>query len=592
MALDRLRDWYWMGEKPENFEGVYEYIQKHYAEHQEESASRISDFNILRLSQVPWIDVRKHGAKADGSTDDTKAIQAAIDEAEAADGVGKVYIPAGHYKFTTLVLQKETAIVGAGPTSSSSSYGTYLETTATSGSAISLTGAASADRKRIVLEGFTLVGNSDLDKGIDISSSATVIVAYVDIRNVEIRTITKATGYGIYLLDASHVNMSNVVVRNGTLSGYGLVLDSVNWNGGPVTATNCDFGNQGESVAGLYYKATANHYGNTKFISCYFGGGSAGGGNAVLLDDNTPTGMFFDCCGFECENTQANGAAIKIDCNTNNLRFSNCNVVGLDEADRGFDFNSGTHNGLVIESVRFDDIDAGGVCIYDNGCTYTDTKIIGLSRNNAETGWTGTFASSLRNGFGQSTWIFGDGTNNMTVQPDGEINLAGTAKVTRHLRVGAGSWKNGASAPSPGLWGIFTTLDFDTDSDDDAHYTLIVPHRWDGTTDIKIVVDWAHEVASVAGVTWALEYKGIKAGEAIAGGTATLTEPSGASVINVMQRTVFDPCIDADLLEAEDTLALRLYRDVSDAGDTLPGDARLLNVHFHFTMDKLGEATT
>ena len=179
----------------------------------------------------------------------------------------------------------------------------------------------------------------------------------------------------------------------------------------------------------------------------------------------------------------------------------------------------------------------------------------------------------------------------MSFEQDGEINLAGTAKVTRHLRVGAGSWKNGASAPSPGLWGIFPTLDFDTDSDDDAHYTLIVPHRWDGTTDIKIVVDWAHEVASVAGVTWALEYKGIKAGEAIAGGTATLTEPSGASVINVMQRTVFDPCIDADLLEAEDTLALRLYRDVSDAGDTLPGDARLLNVHFHFTMDKLGEAT-
>lgn len=40
--------------------------------------------------------VRDFGAVGDGATDDTEAIQAAIDAAEAAGG-GTVYFPAGDY---------------------------------------------------------------------------------------------------------------------------------------------------------------------------------------------------------------------------------------------------------------------------------------------------------------------------------------------------------------------------------------------------------------------------------------------------------------------------------------------------------------
>jgi len=50
MTLDRLRDWYYMGDKPEDLDGVYEYIKKHYSEHQEESASRISE--TMQLSSL------------------------------------------------------------------------------------------------------------------------------------------------------------------------------------------------------------------------------------------------------------------------------------------------------------------------------------------------------------------------------------------------------------------------------------------------------------------------------------------------------------------------------------------------------------
>ena len=56
-----------------------------------------------------------YGAVGDGSTNDTAAIQAAIDAAEAAGG-GLVYVPAGTYNVTALTIQESGVILyGEGP---------------------------------------------------------------------------------------------------------------------------------------------------------------------------------------------------------------------------------------------------------------------------------------------------------------------------------------------------------------------------------------------------------------------------------------------------------------------------------------------
>jgi Pectate lyase superfamily protein len=57
--------------------------------------------------------VKGEGAVGDGSTDDTAAIQAAIDAADAAGG-GTVYFPEGTYICTTLTLYSRVYLVGAG----------------------------------------------------------------------------------------------------------------------------------------------------------------------------------------------------------------------------------------------------------------------------------------------------------------------------------------------------------------------------------------------------------------------------------------------------------------------------------------------
>lgn len=67
------------------------------------------------VAHVPYFDVKAYGAKGDGTTDDTAAIQAAIDAAETAGG-GIVFFPDGDYLLTaTLTVEAEAILLmGAG----------------------------------------------------------------------------------------------------------------------------------------------------------------------------------------------------------------------------------------------------------------------------------------------------------------------------------------------------------------------------------------------------------------------------------------------------------------------------------------------
>ena len=107
-------------------------------------------------------------------------------------------------------------------------------------------------------------------------------------------------------------------------------------------------------------------------------------------------------------------------------------------------------------------------------------------------------------------------------------------------------------------------------------------------TVIDVVVDWTYEGAQDNGtVCWALEYINLATGESVVGGTATISKTSAInSPLETLVRTTLNVGITGAV--AHDVIGLRLYRDAS--GDTLNRDAELVQVHFEFTMDKLGKA--
>lgn len=64
-----------------------------------------------------FVNVKKYGAKGDGITDDTAAIQGALDSLETSGGT--VFVPSGHYKITgTLTMHSNVNLIGAGEQSS------------------------------------------------------------------------------------------------------------------------------------------------------------------------------------------------------------------------------------------------------------------------------------------------------------------------------------------------------------------------------------------------------------------------------------------------------------------------------------------
>jgi polygalacturonase len=66
---------------------------------------------VAKESAVDTVfDVRRQGAKGDGKSDDTKAIQSAIDQAAARGG--SVFLPPGIYLSSALQLRPHVALVG------------------------------------------------------------------------------------------------------------------------------------------------------------------------------------------------------------------------------------------------------------------------------------------------------------------------------------------------------------------------------------------------------------------------------------------------------------------------------------------------
>ena len=190
---------------------------------------------------------------------------------------------------------------------------------------------------------------------------------------------------------------------------------------------------------------------------------------------------------------------------------------------------------------------------------------------------------------GSST--FGTDPNYITIDQHGTMSFYGDARYHKHLVVGAGSFKLGATAPTAGYETIFPTLAFGDGSDDQAHYATWVPFRWDDTTDMTLMIHWQHDTLIKTGkVLWNLTYFGVSAGEDPAGAGTTISQLSaGNHLASSLIETEFTTKILASNLSRMDDLGLLIWRNGDDGTDTLTEAAELVAVHIHYIENQLGD---
>jgi len=190
----------------------------------------------------------------------------------------------------------------------------------------------------------------------------------------------------------------------------------------------------------------------------------------------------------------------------------------------------------------------------------------------------------------------GDASNYLAVASDGELTLAGTARVKKEFTLPLTDFNPGASGPTAALHGIYPTYEFGIG--DDMHTSFEIPPDWDETTDVEISVYWAIDeayAANSAEVQWQAAWAACPADE-----TEDLTSPNDTGTIdfgdqdipaNANYATKISGSITAASISHGDVIVLNGSRVALDGGNNPTAEPYIYNIEVEYIAHSLGEAT-
>ena len=193
----------------------------------------------------------------------------------------------------------------------------------------------------------------------------------------------------------------------------------------------------------------------------------------------------------------------------------------------------------------------------------------------------------------------GDGgtTNYCQIAADGEITLAGTARVKKHVSLANASLGKGTTAPSQVTIGNYNAWEFDIS--DDSVLDIDLPPDWASGTDVVFVVCWYINEAYATNsgeVQWRMAWSACPHGatEAIDAPTHSGSSDSGdvnipATAKYLTETTVLT--ISGASLSVGDAIGITLSRIALTGGTDPTADPAIVHVEMQYTADKLGEAT-
>lgn len=246
--------------------------------------AHLSDHNTLHKKANGYVDaVADYSATGDGTTDDTTAIQNALD---AAAGSGEVFLPAGTYSFTGLTIQSGTTLRGAGM------------------NATKLVLAASADSDGI------RTTNTDPDTD---DPDTDIVIRDLELDGNRLNQTVGGGGLwssphgpvdsftaGIRIVNGSRVLIENVYAHDWT--GYGVEIKATTKS----VVRGCWFENAGDdgisvSDGGLSGSSYSEDIIVSDCLSWGNGHDNAGSGSGFEVDDGPKWVSFVNCHAFDTE---------------------------------------------------------------------------------------------------------------------------------------------------------------------------------------------------------------------------------------------------------------------------------------------------
>ena len=190
----------------------------------------------------------------------------------------------------------------------------------------------------------------------------------------------------------------------------------------------------------------------------------------------------------------------------------------------------------------------------------------------------------------------GDGgtTNYAQFAADGELTLAGTARVKKEFTVPLSDFAAGASGAKAALQGDFPSYEFTVS--DELHTSLEIPSDCDTSGDITVEIYWGIDEAYATGsgeVQWAVNWRTVaNVGEDItsggSSGTIDLGDVNIPASVNLLTKT--EGTISAASVSQDDWVSLMITRVALDDGSNPSAEPYIIGINVEYVVDKLGES--
>ncbi|NIQ10462.1 MAG: hypothetical protein GWO10_16320 [candidate division Zixibacteria bacterium] len=186
--------------------------------------------------------------------------------------------------------------------------------------------------------------------------------------------------------------------------------------------------------------------------------------------------------------------------------------------------------------------------------------------------------------------------NYLYINSSGHLTLVGDATVWDDLRVPVYQTKLGGTKDpdfvkvlddGAGSQGVFAYL-FDKTTEEELYFAVQLPHAWKAGSSITPHVHWMPTDTDTGSVVWGIEYSWASINGTF-GNTTLVTKTDAADgTADKHQMAVFS-AISGTGHTASSMIICRVYRKAADAADTYNADAALIEVDFHYEVDKIGD---